>query len=269
MTVWQNGRLCTGAEARIDPADRGFTLGDGIFETIRAAAGSAPLLPRHLARLRQGLTTLGIPLVVSESEMSAAIGQILSAKGLHAAALRLTVSRGVSARGVLPQGPVAPTVLITAGSLPPALPPARLIIAQSTRRNEFSPLSRVKSLNYLDSILAKQEALARGADDALLLNTQGFVAEATAANLFVLKNGRLLTPPLRYGALPGITRGLLLELCGAEEAEITAADCVTADAIFLSNSLGLREVAAVNGANLPMRPETVTGLARRLGLLTP
>jgi len=258
MILWLNGALLPAAEARIDPADRGFSLGDGVFETICVREGKPLHLPRHLARLQAGLDLLAIPR--PEVRFVEAMQAVLAANSLSEAALRLTVSRGVAARGVLPQGPVFPTVLMTASPLPATLPAARLVIAQATRRNEFSPLSRVKSLNYLDNILARQEAASRDADDALLLNTQGFVVEATAANLFLCLEGALITPPLADGALPGIARALLIEHEGAVERSVLPQDLARAEGAFLSNSLGLRAVASVEGRRLPAPPTRIAGL---------
>lgn len=267
MIIWLNGTLQPASEARIDPADRGFTLGDGLFETIRAEAGEPSELSRHLDRLGVGLQLLGLSNPYADAVLADALQAVLSANRLTAAVLRLTVSRGVAVRGVWPEGPIAPTVLITPAPSPKPLPPVRLIVARCTRRNEFSPLSRIKSLNYLDSVLARREAVEQGADDALLLNTQGFAAEATAANLFLIAGGRMLTPPVDHGALPGVTRARLLDHCGAEEAEIRPEDCATAEAVFLSNSLGLREAINLDGQPLARQPDRLADLARQLGFL--
>jgi len=259
MILWLNGALCPAGAAGIDPGDRGFTLGDGVFETIAVQGGRPCHLPRHLARLREGLGVLHIP--EPSFAIAEAMAAVLSANGLQDAVLRLTVSRGAGPRGVLPRGGMTPTVLITAAARPAPAGPARLVIAQGTRRNEFSPLSRIKSLNYLDNILARQEAAARGADDALLLNTAGHLAEATAANLFLRLDGALVTPPPGDGALPGIARSLLLERAGAEERRLSPADLARADSGFLSNSLGLRPIAAIEGRPLALRPELAAALS--------
>jgi para-aminobenzoate synthetase component 1 len=258
MILWLNGALLPAAEARIDPSDRGFSLGDGVFETICVRAGAPLHLPRHLARLQAGLALLGIP--QPEVRFADAMQAVLMVNRLSDAVLRLTVSRGVAARGVLPQGPIVPTVLIAAGLLPAPLPAARLVIAQGTRRNECSPLSRIKSLNYLDNILARQEAAARCADDSLILNTQGFLAEATAANLFLWLEGKLVTPPLSDGALPGIARGLLIERGGAVERRLHPVDLARVEGGFLSNSLGLRPIASIEGRPLPVRASPIAAL---------
>lgn len=258
MILWLNGTLAAAGAARIDPADRGFTLGDGVFETICVQDGRPRHLSRHLARLQAGLALLGMP--QPEVSFAEAMEAVLVANRLSEAVLRLTVSRGVAARGVLPQGPISPTVLITPSPLSATLPPARLVIAQGTRRNEFSPLSRIKSLNYLDNILARQEAAARGADDTLILNTQGFVTEATAANLFLWLDGALVTPPVCDGALPGIARSLFIERGDAVERRLHPADLARAEGGFLSNSLGLRQIASIEGRPLPPMAEAVAAL---------
>ncbi len=239
--VWLNGALLDAAEARIDPADRGLTLGDGVFETIRADGGVPAHVARHLARLRDGAAVLGIDVPYSDTALTNAL---LAVAGGASCALRLTLTRGVMARGVLPVGIASPTVLITAAPLPPPLPPARVIVAKSTRRNEHSPLSRIKSLNYGDSVLARREAA--GADDALLLNTRGDLAEATSASVFLVVDGVLATPRVCDGALPGITRARLLERGHGVERSLTISDVRRAAAGFLASALQVRRIAAID-----------------------
>lgn len=246
MTLWLNGTLVADGAARIDPADRGFTLGDGLFETLRVTDGAPRHLVRHLARLRAGAALLDLPLPWSDVELADAMAALLAAEGLADGSLRLTVTRGPAARGVLPPASPSPSLLITVGGLPPD-GPVRAVVSTVTRRNEHSPLSRLKTLNYLDAILARQEAARRGADDALLLNGAGRLAEATAANLFLRCRDRLLTPPLAEGCLPGIGRALILETHPVEERPLTLADLPEADEAVLSNSLGLRALVAVDG----------------------
>lgn len=248
--IWLNGALMQAAEARIDPADRGFTLGDGVFETMRATGGVPAPLGRHLARLRHGAAVLGIDVGFSDAVLTGALAAV--AEGADCA-LRLTLTRGKMARGVLPVGGGVATLLISAGALPAPAAPARVIVAQGTRRNEFSPLSRIKSLNYGDSILARQEAAARGADDALLLNTRGDLAEATAANIVLLIDGIWVTPRVVDGALPGIARALLVESGRVEERKINEHDIGRASAGVLVNALGMRDVAAIGGMVLASR----------------
>ncbi len=243
--VWLNGDVVPASAARIDPADRGFTLGDGVFETIRADAGGARHLDRHFARLREGAAVLGIPVPFDDARLSEAIAGLLAGSGLREAALRLTLSRGPAVRGVLPPPDPRPTMLLVAAHLPAAAVPARVVIAHSTCRNERSPLARIKSLSYLDGIIARREAAARGADDALLLDTRGRVAEATAANLVVVLGGAVFTPPLSDGALPGIARAKLLESGAVRERSLSPQDLERAEAAMLVSSLGARMVSAI------------------------
>ncbi len=245
--IWLNEGLRPAGAGAISAADRGFTLGDGLFETLRCREGEPLHLDAHLARLAEGAAVLGIALPLPPAGLAGAMRATLAANGLSTAALRLTLTRGPGPRGLLPPAAPNPTLLITAAPLPPPLPPARLITATVTRRNQCSPLSRIKSLNYLDNILARMEAQRAGADDALLLNTLGLVAETSVANLFALVNGALLTPPLADGALPGVMRGRVIMTGGAAERSLMPADLAGASEIFLTNSLGIRPVGALDG----------------------
>ncbi|MFG1419733.1 aminotransferase class IV [Xanthobacter sp. V0B-10] len=256
MKLYLNGALMEAGEAHIAPGDRGFTLGDGLFETLRVRGGFLRRLPAHLARLTRGAAVLGLPLPALD--FGAALEQVRAANALDDGVLRLTVTRGSGPRGVLPPAEPHPTVLITAAPMAPPPPPARLIIASVTRRNERSPLSQVKSLNYLDNILARQEAARAGADDALLLNTRERLAESTIANLFAVIDGRLVTPPVSEGALPGVMRAAV-KAQGAEERPLTPDDLAQAEEIFLTSSLGIRPVA-----RLTERAFSVFPVAERL-----
>lgn len=259
MILWLDGRLVPAAEARIDPADRGFLLADGLFETIRAEAGRALRVARHLARLRHGAELLGIPSPLDDLRLVEVLATVLEANGLATgmAALRVTLSRGPGPRGLLPPEVARPTLLVAAAPLPPPRPPARARLAHSVRRNEGSPTSRLKTLAYVDNLLALREAVAGGGDEALLCNGQGRLACAAAANLFLVVDGRLVTPPPAEGALPGVTRGRLLELArdlgiDAVERPVPLALLGRAAEAFVSSSLALvRPVAEIDGRALP------------------
>lgn len=257
-TVWLDGRLQAAGEARISPADRGFTLADGVFETIRIRVGRPAHLARHLLRLRGAAARLGLPVPATDDMLAGALAATCAANGVAEGSARLTLTRGPAPRGLAaPEYPV-PTLLVTAaGGVPPdgALD---VVVAQGTRRNEFSPLSAIKSLNYGDSLLARQEAVARGGEEGLLLNTAGRLCEFAAASLVVLWQGRLLTPPVREGALPGIMRGLLIERCGMAEAPLDRAQPI--DALFATSSLGVRSVARLDGAVLARRDDLLPAL---------
>lgn len=247
MIIDLNGTLTEDTAARLDPADRGFTLGDGVFETIRVRNGQPDRFDAHMARLRDGAKTLGIPMPTTDAKFATRISALVKANTLEQAAVRLTLSRGVGPRGLLPPDPAFPTTVITAGPLPPPGPPVKAIIAATTRRNEHSPLSRIKSVSYLDSVLARREAEPYGADDALLLNTQGQLAESTISNLFLMIEGTLLTPPVSDGALPGVMRAELIARFRAEEHTLEVNDLGRAEEAFLSNALGIRPLIEVAG----------------------
>ena len=245
MKISLNGVLIEQDVARIDPSDRGLLLGDGVFETIAVRKGTARRLPAHLARLRLGAAVLNIPLTQTDEQLAALINDTLTANALTEAVVRVTLTRGPGGRGIVAPAEPKPTLMISAAPQPAPAEPARVIIAQDTRRNEFSPLAQIKSLNYLDNIIARQQATAQNADDALLLNTAGRIAESTVANIFVLVNGGLVTPPISEGALPGVMRAEAIKLSRAEERPVTIDMLGAASEIFLTNALGLRAVVKV------------------------
>ena len=247
MIVWLDGALLPAEAARIDPADRGFLLGDGLFETMRGQAGAVLRVDAHLARLRAGAKVLRLDLPEPVEALADALDAILRANGLRDAVLRLTVTRGPGGRGLPPPAGIRPTTLITASPMPGSAGPARVVIARDVRRNQHSPLARIKSLNRLDDVLARMEAVERGGDDALLLDTDGRLAEATASNLFAVLDGELVTPPIEDGALPGTVRQALVWDQGAQERALNVADLERAEEIFLTNALGIRPVIAVEG----------------------
>ncbi|MFC3068282.1 aminotransferase class IV [Phenylobacterium soli] len=237
----------------IDPTDRGFTLADGLFETVLSEGGAFAHLDLHLARLAQGCAVLGLP-APGAGEVERRMEEALRAAGLaHArAAVRVSWSAGSGGRGLDRPETLSPTLAVTAAPAPIPSAPARLATAQ-VRRNDGSPASRLKTLAYLDNVLARREARARGCDEAVMLNTRGEVACAAAANLFWIRGERLFTPALGCGVLPGIVRGRLIAAAAelgiaVEEAAFGPADLAAAEAIFLTNSLiGLRPVAELDG----------------------
>jgi len=247
MKIWLNGGLQDADTARIDPADRGFTLGDGLFETLRVQKAKPEHLAAHLKRMRAGAEFFGLPLTQSDAEIAAAITALLEANGQTEAMLRITLSRGPGPRGILPPAEATPTLLLSTGPLPPKPGPVKAIIATCTRRNEFSPTARFKTLNYLDNIAARREAEAKGADEALLLNSQGKLTESTAANLFLVLDGDVLTPPVSEGCLPGIMRHVVMDRLGAATAPLAVADLWEASEAFLTSSSGIRPLITVDG----------------------
>lgn len=258
-----NGQLVPECSDAVSPLDRGLLLGDGLFETMRVVRGRVLQWDRHWERLRGGAQALGLALPWTSDELREAVDRTLHANNLCEATVRLTVTRGTGpARGLLPPGDTQPTLLIRATPFAPY--PAHLycngmqvIVSRRVRRNEQSPLSRVKSLCYLDNVVARQEAMRSDADEALLLNTQSNVACATTANVFCVQAGRLRTPPVADGALPGTIRALVCaELaqklqCGVKISRLDEAALFQADEVFLTNALmGIMPVSAVDGRPL-------------------
>ena len=265
--IFLNGRLTTSVEARIDPADRGFLLGDGVFETLSCLAGRPVFLDRHLKRLTDGADALGIPPLLGADRIAEAVLETLAASDLARsdAVVRITLTRGPGPRGLRSPDDPRPTLMITAGATHQTeVLPASVVIA-SVRRNEHSPTSRLKTLNYLDNILARREAEARGAGEALMRNTAGDLCCASAANLFVVNSGTLMTPPPEAGVLPGITRAAIKELAQSLgiaflEKAPNLDDLRDSSEIFLSNSLvGIQAIKAVaDGRDWPETPGEVT-----------
>ncbi len=236
--------------------DRGLLLGDGLFETMLALDGAIPMIEAHLDRLAAGCAALGLP----DLDREAARALCLAAPpAMGRAAVRLTLTAGSGGRGLDRPAQIVPRLRATAALSAPIETPATLIIAQ-TRRNEGSPASRLKTLAYLDNVLARAQARAAGADEAVMLNNAGHLACAAAANLFWIEGERLLTPALDCGVLAGITRGRVLATTrswGLETQEVaaTAARLETADGIFLTNSLiGVRPVSALEQRSLAPHP---------------
>ncbi len=219
--------------------DRGLTLGDGLFETILARGGELVWLDEHLDRMARSCAALGLPpLDVGEARR---LCEDAATTVPGRAAVRLTLTAGSGGRGLDRPADPAPRLFAAAAPAPKPAGPAGLIISK-VRRNEGSPASRFKTLAYLDNILAREEALASGADEAVMLNNRGEVACAAAANVFWIAGETLFTPGLSCGVLSGVMRARVLSW--AEEAGLQAVETaagpdamLAADAIFLTNSL--------------------------------
>ena len=268
--VWFNGAFVAGTLA-LDARDRGFLLGDGVFETV-AMINHKPLwLDDHLQRMAHAATELGI--AFNAEGTFSGLTQVLEKSAAQCEVLRITLSRGKAARGLAGDG-ASPSLLITLDEFTAKnlFQSCRLKVSQ-VRRNEFAPSSRWKTLSYIDGIAAARE-VAADADDALMLNTSGHVASATVANIFVLQGDELITPSLDQGILPGIMRRVLLEHAkelGLKPVEraVPLEDLVRADAVFLCNSLRfIRPVKTLNGeplgkGSLDRLIEGLGGLAKK------
>lgn len=249
--IYFNGALVRRGEARLSPFDRGFLYGYGLFETMRSYGGRIFRLDRHLARLMRSAEKLGLATALDPVEPEQAVFKTLKANKLSDARIRLTVAAGEGERGLVPPIAGKATIVVIAEKLDLASHVYEQGVSAaivSLRRNSQSPLSGIKSLNYLESLAAHSEALARGADEAIMLNERGFVAEGSTSNIFLVVAGKLLTPSLGSGILPGITREAVLELAHAlgieaVEGEIPPPDLLRADEAFLTNSV--REIVPV------------------------
>lgn len=232
--------------------DRGLLLGDGLFETVLARAGDLVALDAHLERMAAGCGVLGLP-PPDRRRAEVLMRQALSQAGLEGAraAVRLTYTAGSGGRGLDRPDAPRPRLFATATPSATATSPARLMIS-AVRRNEGSPACRLKTLAYLDNVLARREALAAGADEAVMLNGAGHLACAAAANLFWVTAGRVFTPALSCGVLDGIVRRQVMAAGAVSELAVGAQALADAEAMFLTNSLiGVRPVASLDGRVLP------------------
>jgi len=269
--VFLNGRFVERGEAAAPALDRGLLYGYGLFETMRSYGGRVFRLEEHYRRLCEGAAVLDLPPALTLDDLRAAVDALLEQNGLADAYLRLTVTAGPAPDG----GGASPSILLVARPLsgyPPDLYQRGMAaVTSASRRNEASPLSRVKSLNYLDNLLAREEARRKGADEAILLNTRGLVAEGSASNVFLVGSEGILTPGIDSGALPGITRATVIELAreagiACAEGEVATEALVQAAEAFLTNSImGVMPLTRLDGRPIGSgRPGPVTGAIRRL-----
>ncbi len=236
---WYDGALHEKPVAPFDLTDRGLNLGDGVFDTSLARNGRTFLRHAHLDRFAAAANALAIPF--GEAAAGEALDRLAAAIG--DGGVRLTLTRGGGARGLaLPKDP-KPFLFGSAASPPPAFP-ALALATTAIRRNETSPASKLKALPYLDAILGLEEALAKGADEALFVNTQGHIACLASANIFVVFGRQIVTPPLSDGVLAGTVRAFVLrkaQSLGLEalERSLGLDELLRAEAIFATSSLKL------------------------------
>jgi len=254
MLIYVDGELRERSEATVSVFDHGLLYGDGVFEGIRIYSRRVFRLDAHLDRLYASAQAIALDIPLSRAEMADAVRRTIAANQKDDGYVRLVVTRGVGDLGVDPRTCPTATVIIICTDIQ-VYPPERYaqgmkIVTSATRQvshDAFDP--RVKSLNYLKNVLAKIDARRAGAEEAILLNAEGFVAECTADNIFVVRGGVLSTPSPQDGALEGITRGAILELAGeagipARESRLTRYDVYTADECFLTGT-GAEVIAVV------------------------
>jgi len=244
--VWLNGDLVPREEAKISVFDHAVLYGDGVFEGIRSYAGKVFRLEAHVRRLYDSARGIRLAIPMTQEEMARAVTDTLAANGLADSYIRVVVTRGAGTLGLDPNRCPHPTVFIICDKI--TLYPKELyengleVITASTMRNHPNAVNpRLKSLNYLNNILAKIEAIDAGTLEAVMLNHLGYVAECTGDNLFVVRDSRLFTPPIAAGILEGITRDEIIDIArrqGTEvrEENLTRQDLYVADECFLTGT---------------------------------
>ncbi len=246
MWIYLNDCFVQKEHARVSVFDHGFLYGDGVYETLRAYVGRIFLWERHMARLRRSCELIGLDLPIRDEAWIPIIAELLVRNGLQDAGLRLTVSRGEGELGIDPSLCSNPTIVVMAKPVVSYTDQQReqcqVLYLSSVRRNsELAQPPQIKALSFLNNILAKQEAIRVGADDALMLNMDGYLSECTTSNIFFVKNQQLYTPAVDCGILKGITRDVVIELAHklevcVEEGRYTMEQLLQADECFITNT---------------------------------
>jgi branched-chain amino acid aminotransferase len=258
--VWVNGQVLDPDDALVHALDHGMTVGDGVFETMRTRDGAPFALERHLDRLHRSAAGLGLCLP-DRALLERAVHEVIDASGMPEARVRLTITAGT---GPLGSGRTDGDCTIVAAVAP--LEPVDAVtdvITVPWVRNERSPLVGLKTTSYADNVVALARAHERGASEAIFANTRDELCEGTGTNVFVVLDGRLLTPPLSSGCLGGITRQLVLECTDAVEETLPYDVLFRADELFLTSTIRqVQPVAHVDDHALPAAPGPVTTATR-------
>jgi branched-chain amino acid aminotransferase len=246
MKIYIDGKYYDQKNAKISVFDHGLLYGDGIFEGIRAYNGRVFKLAEHIERLFYSAKAILLKMPLTPEQMTRAVVETCRKNKIRDGYIRLVVTRGVGTLGLNPHSCTHPVVIIIADKI--RLYPEEVykhgldLITVATTRNLHSALNpAIKSLNYLNNVMAKIEAINAGREEAIMLNADGYVAECTADNIFIVKGGQLLTPPLSAGALHGVTRGVVMELARqngltVSEQNLTRYDLFIADECFLTGT---------------------------------
>jgi branched-chain amino acid aminotransferase len=240
--VWRNGELLPADSATTSVFDHGLTVGDGVFETLKAVDGAPFAARRHLDRLRRSAAGLGLEVPYGDAELRAAMDAVLTEGPRPLARVRVTVTGGVAPLGS-ERGADGPQVIVATGPLAQPAESTAVITVPWTR-NERGAMAGIKTTSYAENVRALAKAHQRGATEALFANTVGLLCEGTGSNVFVVVDGQVLTPPLTSGCLAGVTRALVLESSAVVEQDLPLEILTTADEVFLT-STG-RDVQAVH-----------------------
>ncbi len=246
MWIYLNDRFVEKKDARVSVFDHGFLYGDGVYETLRVYQGRVFLLKRHLERLCLSCERISLDLSMKDEEWKSILGELLIRNKLDDAGLRVTVTRGEGELGIDPRLCAHPTVVVMAKPVVTYTEQQQeqgmsLHLASVKRNPELAQSPQIKAISFLNNILAKQEAVQVGTDDALMLNMDGYVAECPTSNVFFVKNQRLYTPAVECGILKGITRDVVLELAAeqgvkVEEGFYSTQQLLEADECFITNT---------------------------------
>ena len=261
MIVSVNAQLGDADALRISPLDHGLLVGDGVFETMRVYAGTPFAWTRHVERLQRSATGLGLPLPATAGLRDLA-DAVIAANGLMDARLRITVTGGPAPLGS-ERADVEPTIVIAASALTP-WPPTADVVTVPWTRNERAATVGLKTISYADNVRALAFAHEHGASEAIFGNTRDELCEATGSNVFIVRDGHLVTPPEDSGCLLGVTRALVLELArdlGLDPVEgaVALGALANADEAFLtSTTREVQGIAHVDGVDLPLAPGPVT-----------
>ncbi len=253
MVMWRNGTWLEDDGAFVFGAADRIRLGDGIFDTLLAVDGWAVHAGLHWERLAANAQILGIPFSLPVEKFLSLTAEIIQKSKAQSGryAVNTVLSRGMAQRGLMPPENAAPVLVMRLAPVPSEFPPIHALIARNVRRNEGSPLSRIKSCNYGDNILALIESRGKGGNEAIMLNNAGHVTCASSSNLFIEKEGALFTPPLSDGVLHGIARQVFMSRYPVSEKSLLPDDLAGAEAIYLTNSIrGAQAIEMLDGKAL-------------------
>ncbi|WP_030294488.1 aminotransferase class IV [Streptomyces katrae] len=254
MRIWLDGALRDADSAQVSVFDHGLTVGDGVFETLKAERGTAFALTRHLDRLTRSARGLGLP-DPDLDEVRRACAAVMEANPMPLGRLRITYTGGVSPLGS-DRGESGPTLVVAVGETA-RRPDTTAVITVPWVRNERSAVTGLKTTSYAENVVALAAAHRAGASEALFANTVGRLCEGTGSNVFVVLDGELHTPPVASGCLAGITRALVVEWAGAKETDLPFEALEQAEEIFLTSTL--RDVQAVHRVDDRTTAEAVPG----------
>ncbi|MFF1512123.1 aminotransferase class IV [Streptomyces sp. NPDC058326] len=262
MKLWVNGGLRDAETALVSVLDHGLTVGDGVFETVKAERGGTFALTLHLERLTRSARGLGLP-DPDLDEVRRACAAVLEANPMELGRLRITYTGGLSPLGS-ERGDAGASLVVALGGTG-RRPDSTAVITVPWTRNERGALTGLKTTSYAENVVALARARERGASEALFANTVGQLCEGTGSNVFVVVDGEILTPPVSSGCLAGITRALAVEWTGARETDLPLDVLESAEEIFLTSTLrDVQAVHRVDGRELSPAPGPVTAKAMRI-----